>query len=67
MIVLTNVKTIERSIFNEYEGLSSDDFDSLITKLDDKHVGSSFFAVDTGDIYKLNTVTGSKILKWYKL
>lgn len=49
----------------EFEGLSTDDKDSLLTSFTDDNVGSSFFEVDTTKVFKLNKDNTG--YKWYEI
>lgn len=55
------VCTSQNGSIRNYEGLAAD-ADKLPT-YDDLATGSSFFAVDTGDLYKYEKTTKT----WYKL
>lgn len=65
MIRLTSVRTLGVNIFHTYHALSNDDIDSLLLKLNEKHIGSSIIILDTGLVYVLNHDGSS--LKWYRM
>lgn len=66
MVVLVCYNQIGTRTINQYECLSTDNLDFLLPELNVSNVGSSAFAVDTGDIFKLN-VDKNNALKWYKI
>ena len=71
--MITPVKVTTVGIYNnqykkiDYEGLSSDDFSELVARdnLNFTNLGSTYFELDTGNIYKLNTNIAGTKLKWY--
>lgn len=51
----------------EIEGGSWNDKDKLLTKLTLKNVGSSYYEVDTKNMFTLNTEEDDITLKWYPM
>ena len=64
MVVYTGKAT--NLVIHEIEGLDGEK-DNELSKLSLKNVGSSYLALDTSEVYKLNTESDNKTLKWYKL
>lgn len=65
MIIQVETTNAKRKCF---EGCSFDDKDAYKDKyLTIADVGASLMEIDTGKLFKLNTESDQKTLKWYKL